>query len=169
MLNNWWIAPLAFFLSAESKKLTNIMQTEMTDGSCWLKEYCNMVTLRHYGIDNNRDRSHIAVRPVYSFLEYLFFIRLCSYHMLLLSCRLHNWQPRRLARVAMRKSVRNLIFIAVTHPNTVLLLLSTKVTMALFVSSNCEQSNWRSYSRELWQKLFPTGFTNLSSSGVPFC
>jgi hypothetical protein len=69
-------------------------------------------------VDNNRDRSHIAMRPVYAFLEYVFFISLRSYHMLLLSCRLHNWRLRRLALVAMRKSVRNLIFIAVTHPIT---------------------------------------------------
>jgi hypothetical protein len=69
-------------------------------------------------VDNNRDRSHIAMRTVYTFVEYVFFISLRSYHMLLLSCRLHKWRPRRLAHVAMRKSVRNLIFIAVMHPIT---------------------------------------------------
>jgi hypothetical protein len=73
-------------------------------------------------VDNNRDRSHIAVRPVYAFVEYMFFISLRSYHMLLLSCRLHNWQPRRPACVGMRKSVRNLIFIVVTHHITHALL-----------------------------------------------
>jgi hypothetical protein len=36
--------------------------------------------------------------------------------MLLLSCRLHNWRPPQLAHAAMCKSVRNLIFIAVTAP-----------------------------------------------------
>jgi hypothetical protein len=43
-----------------------------------------------------------------------------SYHMLLLSCCLHNCRPLRPrhARVGMRKSVLNLIFIAVTHPIT---------------------------------------------------
>jgi hypothetical protein len=51
-------------------------------------------------------------------MEYMFFISLRSYHMLLLSCRLHNLQPHQPARVAMRKSARNLIFIAVTHPFT---------------------------------------------------
>jgi hypothetical protein len=69
-------------------------------------------------VDNNRDRSHIAMRPVYAFVEYVFFISSRSYYMLLLSCRLHNWRPRRLVLTAMRKSVRNLIFIAVTHPIT---------------------------------------------------
>jgi hypothetical protein len=69
-------------------------------------------------VDNNRERSHIAMRPVLAFVEYVFFISLGSYHMLLLSCRLHNWQPPRLALPAMRKSVRKLIFIAVTHPIT---------------------------------------------------
>jgi hypothetical protein len=70
-------------------------------------------------VDNNRD---IAMRPVHAFLEYVFFISLHSYHMLLLSCLLQNWQPPWLERVAMRKSVRNLIFIAVTHPITHALL-----------------------------------------------
>jgi hypothetical protein len=78
-------------------------------------------------VDNNRDRSHIAMRPVYTFVEYLFFISLRSYHMLLLSCRLHNMRPRRLALAAMRKSVRNLIFIAVTHPITYTILFSDKL------------------------------------------
>jgi hypothetical protein len=78
----------------------------------------NYVTM----VDNNPDRSHIAMRPVYAFVEYMFFISLYSYHMLLLSCHLHNWQPHRLVRLAMRKSVRNLIFIAVTHPFTHALL-----------------------------------------------
>jgi hypothetical protein len=68
------------------------------------------------------------MRPVYAFVEYVFFISLRSYHMLLLSCRLHNWRPRRLERVSMRKSVRNLIFIAVTHPIT---FPSTKVSFQL--------------------------------------
>jgi hypothetical protein len=62
------------------------------------------------------------MRPVYAFVEYVFFISLRWYHMLLLSCGLHNWQPRRLERDALRKSVRNLIFIAVTHPITHALL-----------------------------------------------
>jgi hypothetical protein len=66
-------------------------------------------------VDNNRDRSYIAIRPVYAFVEYVFFISLRLYHMLLLPRRLHNWRPRLLARVAMHKSVSNLIFIAVTH------------------------------------------------------
>jgi hypothetical protein len=73
-------------------------------------------------VDNNRDRSYIAIRPVYAFVEYVFFVSLRSYHMLLLSCRLHKWQPRRLALASMCKSVRNLIFIAVTHPITHALL-----------------------------------------------
>jgi hypothetical protein len=73
-------------------------------------------------VANNRDRSHIAVGPVYPFVEYVYFISLRPYHMLLFSCRLHNWQPRWLARVKMRKSVGNLIFIAVTHPITHALL-----------------------------------------------
>jgi hypothetical protein len=42
-------------------------------------------------VDNNRHRSHIAMRPVYAFVEYMFFISLRLYHMLLLSCCLHNW------------------------------------------------------------------------------
>jgi hypothetical protein len=71
-------------------------------------------------VNNNRDRSHIAMRPVYAFVEYVFFISLRLYHMLLLSCRLHNWRPRWLALAAMRKSVRTLIFIAVTHPITII-------------------------------------------------
>jgi hypothetical protein len=69
-------------------------------------------------VDHNRDRSHIAMIPVYAFVEYVFFISLHSYHMLLLSCRLHNWHPLWLALAAMHKSVRNLILIAVTHPTT---------------------------------------------------
>jgi hypothetical protein len=73
-------------------------------------------------VDNNRNRSHIAMRPVYAFVEYVFFISLRSYHMLILSYRLYNWQPRRLALASMPKSVRNLIFIAVTHPITHALL-----------------------------------------------
>jgi hypothetical protein len=62
----------------------------------------SVVIRSHYVamVDNNRDRSHIAVRPVYAFVEYVFFISLRSYHMLLLSCRLHNmsvygvWESR---------------------------------------------------------------------------
>jgi hypothetical protein len=45
-------------------------------------------------VDNNRDRSHIARRPVYAFLEYVFFISLRSYHVLLLSCQLQNCRLR---------------------------------------------------------------------------
>jgi hypothetical protein len=68
--------------------------------------YLHYVTM----VDNNRDRSHIPVRPVYTILEYLFLFAPACNHMLLLSCRLHNCRPHRLASViAMRKSVRNLL------------------------------------------------------------
>jgi hypothetical protein len=42
-------------------------------------------------VDNNCGRFFLAVEPAYADVEYLFFISLRWYHMLLLSCSLHNY------------------------------------------------------------------------------
>jgi hypothetical protein len=58
----------------------------------------------------NRNRSHIAARPVYTIVEYLLLFACACNHMLQLLCGLHNCQRIRLARlVTMRVSVRNLL------------------------------------------------------------
>ena len=47
-------------------------------------------------VDNNRGRFFLAVEPAYADVEYVFFISSRWYHMLLLSCCLHNCRPHRL-------------------------------------------------------------------------
>jgi hypothetical protein len=42
-------------------------------------------------VDNNRGRFFLAVEPAYTDVEYVFFISSRWYHMLLLSCSLHNY------------------------------------------------------------------------------
>jgi hypothetical protein len=44
-------------------------------------------------VDNNRGRFFLAVEPAYADVEYVFFISSRWYHMLLLSCCLHNCRP----------------------------------------------------------------------------
>jgi hypothetical protein len=47
-------------------------------------------------VDNNRGRFFLAVEPAYADVEYVFFISSRWYHMLLLTCSLHNCRPHRL-------------------------------------------------------------------------
>jgi hypothetical protein len=115
-------------------------------------------------VDNNRDRSHIAMRPVYAFVEYLFFISLRSYHMLLLSCRLHNWRPRQLALAAMRKSVRNLIFIArsghAPYYNKITIFSESlyRLLWVYMIRIKCESNNvTQSRLQSIVNSLFPKG------------
>jgi hypothetical protein len=58
----------------------------------------SVVIRSHYVtmVDNNRGRFFLAVEPAYAVVEYVFFISSRWYHMLLLSCSLHNCQPHRL-------------------------------------------------------------------------
>jgi hypothetical protein len=57
-----------------------------------------IVIRSHYDtmVDNNRGRFFLAVEPAYADVEYVFFISSRWYHMLLLSCCLHNCRPHRL-------------------------------------------------------------------------
>jgi hypothetical protein len=87
LLHNWYATLLTYiteFVSVEQFK------------NLWSQGLCNRVTHYVTMVDNNRGRFFLAVEPAYADVEYLFFISLRWYYMLLLSCRLHNCRPHRL-------------------------------------------------------------------------